>query len=67
MKSKAKANLSKLVEKFEQELTAKGSQKDQIHRQIDKTDREIDEIVYNLYGITAEEKKIIDATLLFSV
>lgn len=40
--------------------TAKGSQKDQIQRQIEKTDREIDEIVYKLYKITEEEKKIIE-------
>jgi hypothetical protein len=42
------------------ELTAKGSQKDQIQRQLEKTDREIDEIVYKLYGITKEERKIIE-------
>jgi adenine-specific DNA-methyltransferase len=40
--------------------TAKGSQKDQIQRQIDKTDKEIDNIVYKLYGITEEERKIIE-------
>jgi adenine-specific DNA-methyltransferase len=40
--------------------TAKGSQKDQIQRQIEKTDKEIDEIVYKLYGITEDAKKIIE-------
>jgi len=30
---------------------------------IDETDNEIDEIVYKLYGITEEEKKIIEASL----
>jgi hypothetical protein len=40
--------------------TAKGSQKDQIQRQIEKTDREIDELVYKLYGITEGEKKLIE-------
>jgi len=30
---------------------------------IKKTDREIDEMVYDLYGITEEEKKIIEASL----
>jgi hypothetical protein len=39
---------------------AKGNEKEQIQRQIDKTDKEIDEIVYILYGITEEEKKIIE-------
>ncbi len=42
-------------------LTAKGNEKEQIQRQIEKTDREIDEIVYELYGITEEEKKIIES------
>ncbi len=41
---------------------AKGSKKDQLQRQIKKTDREIDEIVYKLYGVTNEERKIIEAT-----
>lgn len=40
--------------------TAKGSEKEQIQRQIEKTDREIDELVYKLYGITEEERKIIE-------
>jgi hypothetical protein len=40
---------------------AKGNQREQIQRQIDKTNREIDEIVYKLYHITEEERKIIEA------
>jgi len=40
---------------------SKGNEKDQIQRQIDQTDKEIDELVYKLYGITEEEKKIIEA------
>jgi hypothetical protein len=40
--------------------TAKGSAKEQIQRQIDKTDKEIDEIVYKLYGIMEKKKKIIE-------
>jgi len=39
---------------------AKGNEKERIQKQIDKTDREIDEIVYKLYGITDEERKIIE-------
>jgi len=39
---------------------AKGVEKDQIQRQIDKTDREIDDLVYKLYGITDEERRIIE-------
>ena len=42
------------------EISAKGSEKDHIQRQIDQTDREIDDLVYKLYGITEEEKKIIE-------
>jgi type I restriction-modification system DNA methylase subunit len=40
--------------------TAKGHEKEQIQRQIEKTDREIDELVYRLYGITDEERAIIE-------
>jgi len=40
--------------------SAKGSEKEQIQRQIEKIDKEIDEIVYKLYEITEEEKKIIE-------
>jgi hypothetical protein len=36
------------------------STKEQIQREIDKTDKEIDEIVYKLYGISEGEKKIIE-------
>ena len=39
---------------------SKSSEKDQIQRQIDQTDKEIDELVYKLYGITEWEKKIIE-------
>jgi len=37
-----------------------GGKKMQIQRQIEKTDREIDDLVYKLYGITEEERKIIE-------
>ncbi|MDP2922636.1 MAG: N-6 DNA methylase [Candidatus Omnitrophota bacterium] len=39
---------------------AQGNEKEQIQHQIDKTDKEIDELVYKLYSITEEEKKIIE-------
>lgn len=38
----------------------KGSEKEQIQQQIDKTDKEIDQLVYKLYGLTEEEIKIIE-------
>ena len=37
------------------------SQLDRLEREIAATDTEIDELVYNLYGITEEERKIIEA------
>jgi len=42
--------------------TAKGSEKDQLQRQIEKMDREIDDLVNKLYGITEDERKIIEGT-----
>lgn len=39
---------------------AKGSEKEHLQSLIDKTDREIDELVYSIYAITEEEKKIIE-------
>jgi hypothetical protein len=39
---------------------ARGSRKNQIQRQIEKTDKEIDDLVYELYGITEEERKVIE-------
>ena len=43
--------------------TAQNNEKDQLQRQIDQTDKEIDELVYKLYGITEEEKKIIEGKI----
>ncbi|MGB3479216.1 MAG: N-6 DNA methylase, partial [bacterium] len=40
--------------------TARGGRKEQIQRQMEKTDKEIDDLVYRLYGITDEERKIIE-------
>lgn len=37
--------------------------KAQLEKEIQKLDDEIDEEVYKLYGITAEEKKIIEESL----
>ena len=38
------------------------SDRDLYQRQIDATDRELDKLVYNLYGLTEEEIKIIEET-----
>ena len=35
-------------------------EKTALQRQIDATDKQIDELVYELYGITEEERKIIE-------
>jgi len=41
----------------------KTDERTKIEEEIKKTDREIDELVYKLYGITEEEKKIIEESL----
>mgnify|MGYP001608190191 FL=1 len=41
----------------------KTSESAKLEEEIKKTDKEIDEIVYKLYGITEEEKKIIEENL----
>ena len=38
-------------------------EKQKIEQEIKKTDNEIDELVYQLYGITEDEKKIIEESL----
>ena len=55
----------KLVEQMlelHKRLAATKSQSDQelYQRQIDATDREIDRLVYNLYGLTEEEIRIVE-------
>ena len=39
------------------------SELDRLEREIATTDREIDELVYELYGITDEERRIIEGRL----
>jgi hypothetical protein len=41
----------------------KTDKRDKIEEEIKKTDAEIDELVYKIYGITAKEKKIIEDSL----
>jgi len=38
-------------------------QRQRIEEEIKKTDAEIDELIYKLYGITESEKKIIEESL----
>jgi protein-arginine kinase len=42
------------------EQRVEGHELDQLRRQIEKTDREIDERVYRSYGITEAEKRLIE-------
>jgi hypothetical protein len=48
-----------------QRLAAKGTVYDeeraQMEREIARTDREIDALVYDLYGLTQEERAIVEA------
>jgi hypothetical protein len=39
-------------------------EKSLIHRQFDATDRQIDQLVYELYGLTEKEIRIVEETLL---
>jgi type I restriction-modification system DNA methylase subunit len=53
--------LVKLVEKLTFRLqTEKGSTAEQVQSQIDKTNNEIDKMVYQLYGLTEEEIKVVE-------
>ena len=45
-----------------QEQRGKGHELELLKRQIEKTDREINELVYELYGITEKEREIIEKT-----
>ncbi len=38
------------------------SEKEMLQRQIDATDQQIDKLVYELYGLTDEEIKIVEET-----
>lgn len=59
-REQARINLNGLIKKYE---GLKGKKKQKIEQEIKKTDNEIDELVYQLYGITEEEKKIIEESL----
>lgn len=55
-------DMLELQKKYHNEKTA-GNEKERLKQQIDNVDYEIDEEVYKLYGITDEEKKIIEESL----
>ena len=39
---------------------AVGREREELERSVERTDREIDELVYRLYGLTEEEKAIME-------
>jgi hypothetical protein len=65
-----KARHDRMVEMVEQMLalnkqlaaTNTAHEKTALQRQIDATDRQIDQLVYELYGLTDEEIKIVEGT-----
>ena len=62
-----KKNITKRVDKLLQlnkqlQTTKLETQRQQIHRTIDHTERKIDELVYELYGLSEEEIEIIERT-----
>lgn len=56
----------KITQKQEKLLTFKGKRVDEsiaIAKEIEEMDTKIDQLVYKIYGITGEEKKIIEESL----
>ncbi len=69
LSSKEQQPIIKLVDKMLSlnkklsEMKAKTDARSQVEEEIRKTDAEIDGLVYELYGITEEEKKVIEGSL----
>jgi hypothetical protein len=59
----APAELLALVDRFREQLAAAKTAHDKtlIQRQIDATDRQLDALVYALYGLTDEEIRMVEA------
>jgi len=55
----APEEISKLVERYTKEASTPDAET-RVQRQIEATDREIDDLVYELYGLTEEEIKIVE-------
>jgi len=51
------------LQKKYHDIKVSGNEKERLEQQIKNVDYEIDEEIYNLYGITEEEKKIIEESL----
>ena len=52
--------VEQMLELHRRQAAASASDHDLYQRQIDATDREIDKLVYGLYGLTQEEIKIVE-------
>jgi hypothetical protein len=52
--------VEQMLELHKRQVAASASDRELYQRQIDATDREIDRLVYNLYGLTDDEIKIVE-------
>ena len=52
--------VEQMLELHKRQAAASASDRELYQRQIDATDREIDRLVYELYGLTDDETKIIE-------
>jgi type II restriction/modification system DNA methylase subunit YeeA len=56
-------NVSQILESKKQEVNVKTeSEKDYLKKKCSALDRQIDNLVYELYGLTEEEIKIVEST-----
>jgi len=55
----APEEISKLVERYTKEASTPDAET-RIQRQIEAADREIDNLVYELYGLTEEEVRVVE-------
>ncbi|MBI2144659.1 hypothetical protein HYU17_05970 [Candidatus Woesearchaeota archaeon] len=62
-KEKAKEELKKLIQRYNELGNRDSDERRRVEDEIKRTDAEIDGLVYKLYGITDEEKKIIEDSL----
>ena len=49
---------------LEIEILCSDHEKTALQRQIDATDRQVDQLVYELYGLTEEEVKIVEGSVV---
>ena len=54
------APVERMLELNKRLKDAVGREREELERRIERTDREIDELVYELYGLTEEEIRIVE-------